>query len=284
METDASWGATIAEDIGNQLGLGIDLLPNLLGAALALLFGWLLARAARGATQAVADTYNSFLSSLFPTGILSSARFSASVTRVFGELLFWSILFFAITVAARIAGLEAVSLWLDRITQHVPNLLVATAVVSMGYLLSLLVRQQFDTATPDDAESVADISLGKLLQTSVIAIALILALDQLGVDVILLIAITVVGVAAMAITFGVSFALGVRVYMANIIGVRTARARVRPGQTLRIDGAEGRLLEITSTQILLETDRGILLVPGRYFDERVTLVLSADREECFADD
>ena len=73
-----------------------------------------------------------------------------------------------------------------------------------------------------------------------------MALDQLGIDVTLLIGLTVIGAAAVAITLGVSIALGARGYMSNLMGIRAARGRLSNGLTIRVNGVAGEILEVTN--------------------------------------
>lgn len=274
METIKNWFAELYEVLGTQLSIGYQYLPGLFGALLTLTAGWLIARFVCRAVKNLVHPTNRLLSTAFPTGILSKAKLSPRLTAVFAELLFWIIVLLAITVASRIAGFDAISQWLSTITTYVPNLLVAFAILVAGYIISLLVREQFDFRNKSYVRTGTSTSAAEIAQGSVLLIALVLALDQLGVDVTLLIAITVVGAAAASIAFGISFALGVRVYMTNIIGIKTARTQLSIGQRIRIDNVEGQILEMTATQIALDTDEGKILVPGRFIDERITIILT----------
>jgi len=280
MDAIKNWMAELYAVLGMQLSLGYEYLPGLVGALLALVLGWMLARFVARAIKSLARPINRLLSRAFPSGILSRFKLSPRLTAFVGELLFWIILLFAVTVASRIAGLDTMSRWLHTITAYVPNLLIAFAILIVGYIVSLLIREQFDFRNKGNARSGASTSPAEIAHVSVLAIALILALDQLGVDVTLLIAITVVLAAAVSIAFAVSFALGVRVYMSNVIGIRTARTQLSIGQRIRIDDVEGQILEITATQIALETAAGKILLPGRWVDERtITIVTQEDRGE-----
>jgi small-conductance mechanosensitive channel len=278
MESTTTWASELAQTLGDQLGSAMQYIPGIIGAVVVLVVGWILARVVRRAMTGLANTSNSLLSRAFPTGILAQVRLSPRIAAIVGELLFWSILLIAVAEAARISGLDAVSHWLDKIAVYVPNLMVAAAILIAGYILSLIAREQFESDVQGSAQQAATRPFGKLAQVIVLAISLVVALDQLGVDVTLLIALAIVAASAVGIAFGVSFSLGARDYMTNIIGIRTARSKLHAGQRIRIDQIEGRLLEITPTQIALETEEGKALIPGRLFDTQVTLILTSDQE------
>lgn len=279
MESTRTWATELIETLAGQARESISYLPGVLGAMLVLVLGYVLARLVRRATLGFALASNRLLKRTFPSGILSGARMSPLTGTFISELLFWSILLIAVTVAARIAGFETISEWLGHITTNLPNIIAAFVIVVIGFLISIFVREQLVSKASPGARSRQNVLLGKLAQAAIVSVAFIVGLDQLGIDVLLLTALIVVAAAALSITFGISVALGTRSYMRNLIGMRTARASLAAGLHIRIGSVEGQVLEITATQITLETEQGKVLVPGSFFDEQVTVILTPDRQE-----
>ena len=118
---------------------------------------------------------------------------------------------------------------------------------------------------------------GRIVQLAVFAIALIVGLDQVGIDVTLLIGLTLVCAAAILTAIAVAFATGARTHISNLIGVRTAHAHLSAGMTIKVNGIQGEIVELTATLIALETDAGRVLLPGRLIDEGVITVMSRGR-------
>lgn len=278
MESNSSWFGSYLDAIWDQIKVGADYIPSLLAAILLLVFGWVIARLARHAIRKLADASNSFLERTFPSGILAEARVSTLVATLLGEIVFWAILLIAVGIAAGIAGLSAVAEWLDRITAHLPNLIAGIAIVVVGFFLSIYIREQVTPqATPGGSRQ--RLLLGQVAQGLVISTALIVGLDQIGIDVALLVALTVVIVAALLTGLAVAFALGARSHVSNLIGMRSARRHLNPGVRIRIDDIEGEILEITPTQIALTNEQGKILVPGRFIDEQAIIILTPDTGE-----
>jgi len=117
----------------------------------------------------------------------------------------------------------------------------------------------------------------------VIATALIIGLDQIGIDVALLVALAVVAFAAPVISLALAFGLGARRYAGNLIGARTARSHLSVGLRVRIGDVEGEVLEIMPTQIALNTDAGKVLVPAGYMDEQLVTIMAPAREQASPD-
>jgi hypothetical protein len=275
MENENSWLGSYVDALQDLIRAGADYLPNLLGAVLFLVLGFVVARLARHAIKRIAKAANRFLERSFPIGILAEARVSDMAAVLLGEIVFWVILLVTVTIAAGIAGLSAIAEWLDRITAQLPNLLAGITIVVVGYFLSVYVREQI-APKGGSGGTRQNRLLERFAQGLILSTALIVGLDQVGIDVALLVALSVVSVAALLIGLAVAFALGARSHVSNLVGVRSARRHLSAGVRVRIDDIEGEVLEVTSTQITLTTDQGKVLLPGRFLDEKIITIIAAD--------
>ncbi len=275
MESDNSPSGSYLDAVWDRIQAGADYFPSLLGAILLLLLGWIVARLARHWIKRLAGASNSFLERSFPSGILAQARISDLAGAVLGEIVFWIVLLISVTIAAGIAGLSAIAEWLDRITAHLPNLVAGITIIVIGYFLSVYVREQVAPREGSGARTQNRL-IGRLVQGLVVSTALIVGLDQVGIDVALLVALFVVTVGAMLGGLAAAFALGARSHVSNLVGARSARRHLGAGVRVRIDDIEGEVLEITSTQVALTTEHGKVLLPGRFLDEKTVTIIAAD--------
>ena len=282
MEPDLETADTAARSFGEafwaQLLRGRDFLPDLLAALLILVLGWAVARLARSGVQRLAMASNHLLSRVFPRGVLAGTRISGGAATLLGELVFWIIVFITLTVAARVAGIPSIAGWLERITAHLPNLIAGAAIFVLGYFLSVYVREQIAPASAAVTSAPLRL-LGRMAQAAVVTVALIVGLDQVGIDVAVLVGVAVAGAAALGLGLAVAFALGARHHVSNLIGARVARQQLSEGVRVRIGEVEGHLLEITATQIALDTDAGKALVPASCVDEGPVTILAPDAGE-----
>jgi small-conductance mechanosensitive channel len=106
--------------------------------------------------------------------------------------------------------------------------------------------------------------------------ALVIALEQLGVNgrvLELTLAVTVGStLAAAALAFG----LGARASVANIIAARYVAQLYRVGQRVRIDGLEGTVAQLTPTSVVVQTDDGRAAVPASRFQEVSSVLVSEE--------
>jgi hypothetical protein len=271
-------GASVfIESAINQMNAFIGHLPGILAGMLILVVGWLAARLVRRVVRRLGAATNRLLASTFPSGVFSGTRMSSLVVTLFSETAFWAMLLIAVSAAARFAALGTVSQWLDRITGYLPNLVAGISIVVVGYFLSVFTREQL---APTSEESTAPEPLhARIAQGVIVLIAFIVGLDQVGIDVALLIALTVAAAAAILIGLVVAFTTGARSHISNLVGARTARANLSAGMTIRVGDIEGEIVELNATLVALDTDIGRVLVPGKMLDESVITVLNPDNAE-----
>lgn len=276
MDTDRSWMSDLLDSWGEPLTNIGQHLPGLLGAIAVLIIGYVLARLARRAVRLLANAMNRFLSRQLAAGQIAQVRVSPLMITLLAEITFWVTIVIASILALRVAGVGVGAQWLDRIAVYVPNLMAALIILVVGFLLSIFVREQLKPHADEPGTTSRQAWLASAAQGFIVVVTLLVGLDQLGVSVNLLIALTIVGAAGIALTLGASFALGSRQHAANLIGMRTARSQLSVGQRLRIGEVEGLVVEFSATQIVLDTDQGRVLMPGHYLEEQVATILYRD--------
>lgn len=252
-------------------------LPTLLGALALLLVGWLLAYLLKNLAQRVADRGLRLLArrKTLRARIQQSTAFQA-FPKTLSQIVFWVVLLFFITAAVEALGLEAVSQVMGEAATYLPRVLGALLIFAAALWLSELFRTMVVRAMTRSHVGRAEL-VGRLSQVGTITIGLILAVDQLGVNSTLLV---VVLVALFACTFGagaLAFGLGARDTVGNIIGMHYFSGAYRTDDRIRIDDIEGRVVAKTTTNVTLETEEGLVTIPGYLFTTRTSVLLSPDR-------
>lgn len=261
----------------------INYLPSMLGAMLIVFLGWLVARILRGTMKRLFRWANHGLDRLFKRGDMASARLSETAAHILGTLVFWLVIFVAIAIASRVAGLTTIYMWLDQIVTYLPNLIVGAIIIVVGYIISEVVGEQVTMAARTARSGQSNI-LGRLAQVAVMVAALIIGLDQLGVDVTFLVALFAVATGAIFIGFSLAFGLGARDFVTDLVSARDISRTIKPGLSVRIGDHEGEVLEVTPTRLVLDTDEGRVLIAGRTAATHAITILSSDDREMPEDD
>ncbi|MBI2404465.1 MAG: mechanosensitive ion channel [Gemmatimonadetes bacterium] len=252
-------------------------LVDVLGAAALLLLGSIIGRflaswSRRGA-QAALDRIGRRGSGASAVG---AARLGASVPALVGQFVYWLIFLAAVAAAFDILGLAVVSRVGERLSAFVPAALTGLAIVLVGLVAASLAGGVAAAGAASAGVRYAG-AVGRAAQIVVLALALLLGLQQIGIhgEVIagLLAAILAVALAGAALAFG----LGARVAVSNIVAAYYVTQMYRVGQTVRVGEIEGRILRATSTALILDTKDGQVHVPAGLFSEQPSILVPEAR-------
>lgn len=247
-------------------------LPQLMGALLLLLLGWVLARVLRLATRRAAGLLDALVAR--STG---SARWRVgSSANALGTVVYWVVLLFFVTAATQTLGLDTFTAWLARVLEHLPAITAGLFIAAAGYVLSGFVGDLVRAAATGLATQQRD-ALARLAQGSTLVVALLVGADQIGLKVTWVAILAAVVVASVMGGVTVALALGARGFVANLLGAFYLRQALQPGQRVRVAGYEGRIVDVTATSLVLETADGRLLLPARaYHDEAIVVLARAE--------
>lgn len=203
------WGDAVLVSATDALRNFLGFLPQLVGAILVLVIGWIIAGLIAGLIQRVLERIG-FERAAQSTGIASFVKRSGSdwtVSKVVAEIVKWFIRLIAIQAAASILGMEQISEIINDILRWLPNLVVALAIIVIGALIARFVAGVVRGATSEMGFANPDL-MASIAQYAIIVFAVIAAVDQLGI------AETVVNtlftglVIAVAAAFAIAFGLG----------------------------------------------------------------------------
>lgn len=205
-----TWGDAVFLSLTNALNSFLNAIPQVIGALLILAIGWIisnvLARVIRevmeraGADRMFAkhgrDVYGK-----------RSTEFQPSV--VVSEIVKWIVRFIFLVAAANVLGMPQVSLLLNQVLLWIPNLLVAAVILLVAPLLARFVRGSIEVGAGQMGFSNASL-LGRIAEIAIVAFAVLVAINQLGIAADLINILFIGVVAALSLAFGLAFGLGGR--------------------------------------------------------------------------
>ncbi len=273
MDTFESLRASLANafsQLGTQLA---EYAPKLLGAALLLLVGWLIARLLRGLAVKLMHVLELVLNRLWrgPAG-KTSALPSASV-EIVGTILFWVVIVFFAAATANVLGLDAFSSWLKDLMAYLPTLFAGLVIILAGVLLSGFARD-LTVAALAALPEIQRLQISRLVQGAILVTAVVMGADQIGIEITFLVVLAAVTTSAIIGGVALAVSLGARTYVANLIGAHYLRHAFEPGQRVRIGALEGTILELTAVSVVLETEQGRASVPAKVYNEDAILLLA----------
>lgn len=264
-----------AADTGSILPEGLlaavsDFLPTFFTALLILLLGWLLARLLRELTARVLAGIYRLIRRFRPAARSDEGAIRPPSRHLAPRLVYWFTLIVFAGFAARTLGFAVVGDWLEAALAHLPALVAGIAIVVVG-----LIGSEFAREVTTRGAAAAHIghgeTVGRSVQVAVIAVALVVGADQIGIDVSLLHSLFVVVLTALLGGLALSFGLASPLHVDNYMSARYLRRHFSEGDTVRIGDCRGRIVDISSHAVILETEEGELHIPATRFTREPTL-------------
>ena len=275
MDKEDGLGAALANAISTIVDNVLAYLPNIVGGIALLIVGWVLARLLRAMTLRAARLLDRVTSRLVGPGAERLHMGRASI--VLGTIVFWIVLLFFATAATEVLGLAPFTDWLTRFVAYLPTLAAGALIMVVGYAASRIAADLVRTSAP--GFSLAQrAALARVAQVTIVAAAILVGADQIGIKVTFLVIFIAAIAAAVVGGVALSVGMGARDYVANLIGSYHLREAVPIGRVVRVGDIEGRVIDVTATALILETSDGMVSVPGRVYNEQsITVIARTER-------
>ena len=248
-------------------------LPNILGSVLLILVGWLLARALRSTIIRLSGRLDGLVRKQATDDFLKRFGVERPVSNVIGSIVFWLVLLLFFTAATETLGLPVLATWLSGVSYYLPRILVAALIIFAGLLAGNLAREAISAAATTAGLTYGQV-LGRAVYVIILLIAIVTAVDQLGIESrFLTLTITIV-IAALIGGAALAFGLGSRTTVSNIIAAHYLRQVYRVGDDVKIGAVHGKIVEIRPTCVILEGLDSRVLVPAKDFSETASMLIT----------
>lgn len=272
----SDWLHTLKNSFSEMTDSIAAYLPHILVSAVVLVTGWLIARFARFVVIRFMSGLDHLWHRVMSRRGLAVSQSRYPPARIIGEVFFWVILLLVITLVAEVLGLKAFVSWLSQVVSHVPLLISGLLIVLAGYIISTLARDLVASSAASARLIKGDL-LGRIVQAFILTTAVVIGVDQIGIDITFLSIIAGIVLASILGAMALAFALGAKAHVANIIAGYHMRQYYRTGDLVKIHGIEGKILKVEETRVLLDTEEGRVDMPTKFFDtETVVLIERGD--------
>lgn len=211
MPTITTWTEGLLAGLAAGLSRFFSAIPNIIGALLILVVGWIIAGwlgtlVTNFARAIHVDTVGDRVGA---HAFLERSGTTLRSSHIFGEIVKWVVRLVFVEMAAEQLGMTQVTQIINQILAFVPNIVVAIVILGVGafvgQIVGGLVRGFFSEANIGNPEMFA-----KLANAAVIAFAVIAALNELQIAPIVVNTLYIGLVATLAIAIGLAFGLGGR--------------------------------------------------------------------------
>lgn len=255
---------TLLQNLKNQF---LELIPNILISLLVLGIGYGVARLTKYLVFRLINYIGILVSRKFRT-----VNFKQAATFI-GLAFFWLIIFSTILLITDILGLTVLTGWFESIIQYIPNVLAAILIIFAAIIIGNLVSDLIISVS-ERLGLEYSATLGRIAQFLLLFMAIIIAMDQIGIEISFLINIIDIVLAAVLFGAALAFGLGARVSISNILGSFYVRKSYKEGDEIQIGETKGRIIKIDATSVVLDNEKGEVTIPAKEFNETRSFLIT----------
>jgi small-conductance mechanosensitive channel len=247
-------------------------LPNLIGAAVLVVVGWLAATVLRVGSRRLAVRLSRLAPGRSFQRTLQVSGMERFISESLGGIVYLVVWLLFLTAATEALGLPVVSTLVSALARYLPSVLAAVLIVALGVVLSN-VAQNAIVATAASTHVAHGPELGKAVRIPILVIAAVVAINQIGIDSTFLMICIAIVLAATAGGLALGFGLGARATVSNLLAMRYVAETYRVGQMVRVGQVDGRIVKIGTASVVLDTPEGRAFVPASQFNELTSVLL-----------
>ncbi|NID11522.1 mechanosensitive ion channel family protein [Fibrivirga algicola] len=240
----------------------INFVPKFIGAGVVLAIGILVAKMLSAVVQRVLKGagFDRFGEKLNEIDLIRQLQTEIKLSEIVSKVLYYFILLVFITAATETLGIAAITGMVTSLVNFIPKLIAAAIMLQVGVLVADVLKQGVVSLCASFG-----ISSGRLLGMVVffffLIITIISALGQAGINTELLESSFNLLIGAVFLAFAVGYGLASRDVMANILSSFYAKNKFKEGQTIRIEGITGQVLQVDNTSLTLRTGESTTTIP-----------------------
>jgi len=218
MQQITNWSDALLASLTGAASLFFAAVPRLIGFAIILIVGWLIAALIEKGVVALlrAVRFNVLAERAGLAGFIQKSNMRGDAATALGLVARWFVRLIALVVAFDALGLVAVSVILQQLLMWLPNLVVALVVLGIGGLAANALHKLVRGAATEGGTARPDV-LANVAKYAVWTFVVMVAVNQLGIATALINIVLMAIAGAIALALGLSFGLGGRDTAASIV-------------------------------------------------------------------
>lgn len=241
-------------------------LPNIIGALVVLLIGWLVAKLAAATLRKILQgaKFDNLAKRVKFIEMLEKGNIEKAPSEILSQFIYWIILLLVFITAADILGWKAVSEEISKLIGYLPTLFSAIILFVLGTFIAGFVRDVVKSTTAS-----LGISTGRIISQFIFYLLFIIvsltALKQGGIDTTIITSNLLIILGSILLAASISYGFASRDIFANILAGAFGKRLFKIGQTIEIDGIRGKIIQIKSIAITIQNDQEKVVIPAHQF-------------------
>ena len=270
--TPAEWQSVLSASFEQLLAYLLAYLPQLFGAILLIVVGWLLAFILSKLTLTLLSLVNRLVVRIAPSFLRDKQiELKPAYLVVVSKSVFWLVILFFIAAATKILGLDFFASSIKALIAYLPRLLAGALIIFFGFLLGNIAKAMAKAAAESSGMQQPD-AIGTFVKVAVVFTSLVIGVEQIGINVRFVTNLVVILSGVLTAGVALAFGLGCKELVSNVVGARQAKKYCQLQESISIAGVEGVLVDISNTMLVLETEKGKIMLPASFYLNNITTV------------
>lgn len=219
--------------------------PNLIGALLLLVGGYLIARLLDKLAGELLKRigFDRACEMVGLQELLKKLGLEMTGSRLVAGSIFWLMMLMFLITASETLGLEKLAQTVETFMLYLPKVIGAALILVIGLLVAGFMRDLVRNAVSNVADEYAQ-ALGNMTHGLLLIIVVMLSIGQLELDTSLLHNILQIVLLAAGLAMALTIGLGTRAISRQLVAGLYAREIFRDGAQIKVDGHAGKLIEV----------------------------------------
>ena len=185
-------------------------------------------------------------------GVLHGLGVRVPVSDILVQIVFFFLILSFSTSAVQLMGLTAVATLLQNVLSFIPQAISAGLIIIFGSMIARFLGSTI-TSVAQSVNITYSNALGKIIEYSIVAFVMVLAISTLGVNTAILTTSLTIIIAAAGLAVALTFAFGSRDSARHVIAGYYVRQNFVPGQRVQLGDQSGTIRGTAGAYTVLET-------------------------------
>jgi len=230
-------------------------LPQVLGAIIILVIGWLGATMLRGLTSKVLRLCGlvELSKRIKLHDLLTKIGMTSSLDQIIGGLVYYMVLLIFLISASEVLGFKLVLDTLNKFIAYLPHVLGAFLILIIALYLAKVIKDGIASASTNLNIAYAG-ALSSVLEILIVGFGIVMALTELGLDMTIFTANITIIIAGIVLAMALSIGLGSRSIMSNVLARYYIAQLFHVGDKVSLAGQKGTIIKVTPVSVVIQTD------------------------------
>ncbi|MDH3503968.1 MAG: mechanosensitive ion channel [Nitrospirota bacterium] len=230
-------------------------LPQVLGAIIVLVIGWLGAKMLRGLTSKVLRVCGlvELSQKIKFNDMLAKIGISSSLDQIIGGLIYYMVLLIVLISASEILGFTVVLNTLNTLIAYLPHVLGAFLILIIALYLAKVIKEGIVSASSNLNIAYAG-ALSSVLEILIVGFGIVMALTELGLDMTIFSANITIIIAGIVLAMALSIGLGSRFIISNVLARYYIAQLFHIGDKVSLAGQKGTIIKLTPVSVVIKTE------------------------------